>query len=108
MGRPGERSVHLADGSVEPEAQTLGVGQSFLLERQKTKWSCRSEDGKYYHGFRSLRALLKSYVGGILCEKAYCYGMKNARAKYWLSQYPKQVTCRVTMRCTGPLPAALC
>lgn len=52
---------------------------------RKTKWSCRSEDGKYYHGFRSLRALLKSYVGGILCEKAYCYSVKNARAKYWFT-----------------------
>ena len=75
---------------------------------RKNKWSCRSDDGKYYYGFRSFRALLKSYVGGILCEKAYCYGLKNARAKYWFSQYPRQVTCRVTMRCTGPLPAALC
>lgn len=38
---------------------------------RKNKWSCLSDDGKYYYGFRSFRALLKSYVGGILCEKAY-------------------------------------
>ena len=75
---------------------------------RKNKWSCRSEDGKYYYGFRSFRALLKSYVGGILCENARCCSMKHARAKYWFSQYPKQVTCTVTMRCTSLLPAALC
>lgn len=81
---------------------------AFFWHDQKDKWSCRSNDGKYYHGFRSLRALLKSYVGGILCERAYCYSLKNASAQYWFSRYPKQVTCRVTMRCTGLLPAALC
>lgn len=75
---------------------------------RKNKWSCRSEDGTYYYGFRSLRALLKSYVGGILGERAHGYCLRDARAKYWFSQHPKQVTCRVTMRCTGPLPAALC
>ena len=58
----------------------------------------------YYYGFRSLRALLKSYVGGLLCEKSLCYSAKNARAKYWFSQNPRRVTCCVTMRCTGFFP----
>ena len=49
-------------------------------------------------------ALLKSYVGGLLCEKSLCYSAKNARAKYWFSQNPRQVTCCVTMRCTGFFP----
>ena len=66
--------------------------------------SCRSQDGRYYYGFRSLRALLKSYVGGLLCEKSLCYSAKNARAKYWFSQNPRRVTCCVTMRCTGISP----
>ena len=81
---------------------------AFFWNDRKTKWSCRSEGGKYYYGFRSFRALMKSYVGGILCESVRCCSMKNARAKYWFSQYPKQVTCTVTMRCTSLLPAALC
>lgn len=72
------------------------------------KWSCCSEDGKYYYGFRSLRSLLKSYVGGLLREKAYCYSLKNPSVRYWFSKHPKQVTCKVTMHCTGPLPPELC
>lgn len=74
---------------------------AFFWQDAKNKWSCRSQDGRYYYGFRSLRALLKSYVGGLLCEKSLCYSAKNARAKYWFSQNPGRVTCCVTMRCTG-------
>ena len=77
---------------------------AFFWQDTKNKWSCRSQDGRYYYGFRSLRALLKSYVGGLLCEKSHCYSAKNARAKYWFSQHPRRVTCRVTMRCTGFFP----
>ena len=40
---------------------------AFFWQDAKNKWSCRSQDGRYYYGFRSLRALLKSYVGGLLC-----------------------------------------
>ena len=80
---------------------------AFFWQDAKTKWSCRSQDGRYYYGFRSLRALLKSYVGGLLCEKSLCYSAKNARAKYWFSQYPKTVTCRVTIHCTGLFPMCL-
>lgn len=46
---------------------------AFFWQDAKNKWSCRSQDGRYYYGFRSLRALLKSYVGGLLCEKSLCY-----------------------------------
>ena len=77
---------------------------AFFWQDTKNKWSCRSQDGRYYYGFRSLRALLKSYVGGLLCEKSLCYSAKNARAKYWFSQNPRRVTCCVTMRCTGFFP----
>ena len=77
---------------------------AFFWQDAKNKWSCRSQDGRYYYGFRSLRALLKSYVGGLLCEKSLCYSAKNARAKYWFSQNPRRVTCCVTMRCTGFFP----
>ena len=77
---------------------------AFFWQDAKNKWSCRSQDGRYYYGFRSLRALLKSYVGGLLCEKSHCYSAKNARAKYWFSQNPRRVTCCVTMRCTGFFP----
>ena len=77
---------------------------AYFWQDGERKWSCRSEDGRYYYGFRSLRSLLKSYVGGLLCEKAGCYNAKNARAKYWFSQHPRRVTCRVTMRCTGFFP----
>ena len=77
---------------------------AFFWQDAKNKLCCRSQDGRYYYGFRSLRALLKSYVGGLLCEKSLCYSAKNARAKYWFSQNPRQVTCCVTMRCTGFFP----
>lgn len=77
---------------------------AYFWQDIKNKWSCRSQDGKYYYGFRSLRALLKSYVGGLLCEKSHCCSAKNARAKYWFSQNLRRVTCRVTMRCTGFFP----
>ena len=68
---------------------------AYFWHESQNKWCCRSEDGRYYHGFRSLRALLKSYVGGRLCESSCCYSARNVRAKYWFSQHPKTVTCRV-------------
>ena len=33
---------------------------AYFWHEPKGKWCCRSEDGRYYHGFRSLRTLLKS------------------------------------------------
>ena len=78
---------------------------AYFWHESQNKWCCRSEDGRYYHGFRSLRALLKSYVGGRLCESSRCDGARNVRAKYWFRQHPKTVTCRVTIRCTGLFPA---
>ena len=30
---------------------------AFFWQDAKNKWSCRSQDGRYYYGFRSLRAL---------------------------------------------------
>ncbi|MFR1481173.1 MAG: hypothetical protein ACLSB9_38560 [Hydrogeniiclostridium mannosilyticum] len=48
-------------------------------------------------------ALLKSYVGGLLCENPLLQRQER-RAKYWFSQNPRQVTCCVTMRCTGFFP----
>ena len=80
---------------------------AYFWHESQNKWCCRSEDGRYYHGFRSLRALLKSYVGGRLCESSRCDGARNVRAKYWFRQHPKTVTCRVTIRCTGPVSGAL-
>lgn len=74
----------------------------------KDKWSCRSEDGKYYYGFRSLKALLKSYVGGILCEKARDCCLKDKRVEYYCNRRRQRVFCRVTMRCVEPLSAASC
>ncbi len=35
----------------------------YFWQDAKNKWSCRSQDGKYYYGFRSLRALLKKLCG---------------------------------------------
>lgn len=81
---------------------------AFFWQDPKTKWSCRSEDGKYYHGFRSFRALLKSYVGGILCEKLCFCSIRDVRARYWFSQHPKHVTCRITAHCTSLLPEPVC
>ena len=78
---------------------------AYFWHEFQNKWCCRSEDGRYYHGFRSLRALLKSYVGGRLCESSCCYSARNVRAKYWFSQHPKTVTCCVIIRCTGLFPA---
>lgn len=80
---------------------------AYFWHEPKGKWCCRSEDGRYYHGFHSLRTLLKSYVGGRLCESFCCYSARNVRAKYWFSQYPKTVTCRVTIHCTGLFPMCL-
>ena len=59
---------------------------AYFWHESQNKWCCRSEDGRYYHGFRSLRALLKSYVGGRLCESSRCDGARNVRAKYWFRQ----------------------
>lgn len=42
---------------------------AYFWHESQNKWCCRSEDGRYYHGFRSLRALLKSYVADA-CVKA--------------------------------------
>ena len=50
---------------------------AYFWHEFQNKWCCRSEDGRYYHGFRSLRALLKSYVGGRLCESSCCYSARN-------------------------------
>ena len=80
---------------------------AYFWHEPQGKWCCRSEDGRYYHGFRSLRTVLKSYVGGRLCESFCCYSARNVRAKYWFSQYPKTVTCRVTIHCTGLFPKCL-
>lgn len=80
---------------------------AYFWHEPQGKWCCRSENGRYYHGFRSLRTLLKSYVGGRLCESFCCYSARNVRAKYWFSQYPKTVTCRVTIHCTGLFPMCL-
>lgn len=30
---------------------------AFFWQDAKNKWSCRSQDGRYYYGFRSLRAM---------------------------------------------------
>lgn len=75
----------------------------FFWYDKKRLWSCQSDDGRYFYGFRSFRKLLKSYVGGTLCEKIGSHPMKKVKAKYWFSQSPRQVTCRVTTRYTVPV-----
>ena len=50
----------------------------YFWQDPKTNWSCRSKSGKHYYGFRSLRALLKSYVAGMLGEKYGCSGDRKS------------------------------
>ena len=69
---------------------------------KKRLWSCRSDDGRYYYGFSSFRKVLKSYVGGILCEKIRDYAMEKAEVNYRYVRYPLQLSCRVTTRYTEP------
>ena len=76
----------------------------YFWQDPKTNWSCRSKSGKYYYGFRSLRALLKSYVAGMLGEKYGCTGVKNVRANYHFTQNPKTLVCHVTLCCTYLVP----
>lgn len=82
-------------------------GNAYFWLDGRNKWSCRSEDGKYYHGFRSLKALLKSYVGGLLCEKARNLILKDTRTEYYSDPKRRRVFCRVTMRCVGPMTVEL-
>ena len=76
----------------------------YFWQDTKTNWSCRSKSGKYYYGFRSLRALLKSYVAGMLGEKYGCTGVKNVRANYHFTQHPRTLVCHVTLCCTHLVP----
>ncbi|NJE73222.1 hypothetical protein E0L15_01060 [Pseudoflavonifractor sp. SW1122] len=76
----------------------------YFWQDPKTNWSCRSENGTYYYGFRSLQALLKSYMAGKLGEKYGCTGIKNVRANYHFTQQPKTLVCHVTLCCTYLVP----
>ena len=82
-------------------------GNAYFWLDGRNKWSCRSEDGKYYHGFRSLKALLKSYVGGLLCEKARNLILKDMWTEYYRDPNRRRVFCRVNMRCVGPMTVEL-
>ena len=76
----------------------------YFWQDPETNWSCRSENGTYYYGFRSLQALLKSYMAGKLGEKYGCTGIKNVRANYHFTQQPKTLVCHVTLCCTYLVP----
>ena len=35
---------------------------AYFWHESQNKWCCRSEDGRYYHGFRSLRAVSYTHL----------------------------------------------
>ena len=77
------------------------AGGVYFWNDEKNKWSCRDKGGKYYAGFHSLRSLLRSYVGGILCESTCPGTVSDVQARYWFSRNPKRVTCRVSACCAN-------
>lgn len=79
-------------------------GVSVWYDGKERKWSCRCGDGTCYYGFSSLRRLLKSYVGGLLCRSLPWCPTKLLRVRYHFTRCPRRVSCRVTLRSLAALP----